>query len=195
MVPSTLLDRFRALFKRIAMKSVSSNDDDIRRVNNPKEEEEEPQPTQEETSQSMVNSITLSTDQDILYLIDDGRCIEFPLKSKNGILVGTIRGQITVATAKAAPTTEEGSDAPRKIRVATGDNMHWTTFYNEDSEVFGLIGLAEIDISLAEPKTQVYLVDLKENVITLGRKGVLIELTVYPKESSRDSGKTIIADA
>lgn len=193
MVPSTLLDRFRALFKRIAMNSVSSNDDDIRRVNNPKEEE--PKPTQEETSQSMVNSITLSTDQDILYLVDDGRCIEFPLKSKNGILVGTIRGQITVATAKATPTTEEGSDAPRKIRVATGENMHWTTFYNEDNEVFGLIGLAEIDISIADPKTQVYLVDLRENVITLGRKGVLIELTIYPKEGSRNSSKTVIANS
>ena len=137
----------------------------------------------------MVNSLTLSSDQDTLILIDDGRCIEFPLSAKHGIVVGTLRGQITVATAKASRGTVStgGGDAPRRIRVATGKDVQWTTFYNEANEVFGLIGMSEIDVSISEPKTQGFIVDLSSNVITIGKKGVLIELTIYPKESSSGS--------
>lgn len=46
----------------------------------------------------MLNSIVLSSDMETLYLIDNGRAIEFPLSEK-GLLIGMLNGQLSVATA------------------------------------------------------------------------------------------------
>lgn len=189
MVPLTLIDRLKALFKNSDMKAVSTVT--ASNSNNSGTPEVEPQPTLEETVGSMVNSLALDSTQETLYLIDDGRCLDFSLKSRRGILIGTLKGQITVASAKAPPEPEtDGGDAPRRIRINVSKGQ-WTTFFNEDNEVFGLIGMAEIDISLTAPKTQSFLVDLKENVITLLRNGAFLELTIYPKETSKPAGGTI----
>lgn len=175
MVPLTLIERLMALFQNGDMKSVQSKDSkDDNSTNLP-----------EETTPVMLNTLALSSDQETLYLIDNGRAIDFPLNSRNGVVVGTLKGQISVATAKESPDTGDDTDGdlPRKIRVTT-ENSQWSGFYNEENEVFGLIGVSDIDISIAEPKTQIHFVDLKENVINIRRKGVLLELTISQKEKS-----------
>ncbi|PHN07698.1 hypothetical protein [Flavilitoribacter nigricans] len=69
--------------------------------------------------EATTNSITLSPDMSTLYLIDNNRAIPFDLNNKNGIVVGTLDGQLTVATAlpviippqdKEDPTTPEIPD-------------------------------------------------------------------------------------
>ena len=179
MVPLTLIERLIALFQNGDMKSVQSTKET-------KEDNSTKLP--EETNPAMLNTLAISSDQETLYLIDNDRAIKFPLISRNGIIIGTLKGQITVTSAKENPDTGEdtGGDLPRKIRVTT-ENSQWSGFYNEENEVFGLIGVSEIDISIAEPKTQVFFVDLKKSVINMKRKGILLELTVFPKEKGGGS--------
>ena len=57
----------------------------------------------------MLNSIVLSADMETLYLIDNGRTIEFPL-NEQGVLIGMLNGQLTAASAIKVPTPVKGDD-------------------------------------------------------------------------------------
>jgi len=57
----------------------------------------------------MLNSIVLSSDMERLYLIDDGRAIEFPL-TEQGVLIGMLNGQLSVATAVKIPVPVDDDD-------------------------------------------------------------------------------------
>ena len=57
----------------------------------------------------MLNSIVLSADMETLYLIDNGRTIEFPI-NEQGVLIGVLNGQLTAASAMKVPVPIKGDD-------------------------------------------------------------------------------------
>lgn len=46
----------------------------------------------------MTNSISLSSDLETVFLIEERQVVAFPLLSKNGILIGTLNNQLVAAT-------------------------------------------------------------------------------------------------
>ena len=149
----------------------------------------------------MVNTITLSSDMETLYLIDNGRAIEFDLSSSKGILVGTLNGQLTVATAPngssdgnddsgmetatAPPTSGGGTGSRGSVKVSV-KNSQWTATYYIKSQSLYFIGATEIDIGEPaargdEPTPKVFAFNLRENVINIFRIGNAIGIDVVPK--------------
>lgn len=141
---------------------------------------------------TMINTITLSSDMKTLFLIDDGRAVGFPIDTDNGVLIGSIRGQIVVATALSKDEEEgggaEGDGAERKpaaseeqIRVET-KSKQWTFTYNKRVGMMSIIGATEIDSSFRnEPNCEEHRVNLNDKVVNVKRKGEDIILTVYEK--------------
>ena len=56
----------------------------------------------------MTNSISLSSDLETVFLIEEKQVVAFPLLSKNGILIGSINKQLVAATNQ-APITKAGT--------------------------------------------------------------------------------------
>lgn len=167
--------------------------------------------TENETSNQpiMLNTITLSSDMETLYLIDNKRSIEFPLNTKEGILIGTINGQISVVSAINPPAEEDDnpienapsdSNTPKpaalaapakkgvinpKMVIISAKKDQWTNFYNGNNRVMGLIGIGDIDISIAEPErlTPVaFIFDLKEKVVSVRKKEDRVIFTTMNKK-------------
>ena len=155
------------------------------------------EPTLNKTNPPMVNTITLSSDMKSLYLIDNGRAIEFNLTSSKGILVGTLNGQLTVATAADGSATDDKSEATappnngdnngrKGIKVAT-KNSQWTATYYATTQSLFFIGAIEIDLDEPnargedDPKPKAFGFNLKENVINIRRIGNAIGIEVLPK--------------
>lgn len=132
--------------------------------------------TKNETT--MVNTLTLSSDMETLYLIDNDRAIPFPLTNIRGILIGTLKGQISVVSAVKAPQNTDIDAKPLKLSIA---NNQWTLFYNEEHSVLAVIGATDIDTSLAENteiKTQIHTFKIEERVVHLKKKGDQLEFSV-----------------
>lgn len=140
---------------------------------------------------NMVNSITLSTDMATLFLIDNGRAIHFPLTKEKMILLGVMKGQITVATSlppdniveelEPASAEVEALSAGvlrrgdgEEVKVPVTPVAQWTVFYNRKTQVLGLIGVTEINPGLApgspeQPAPQLFLFNLTELVVGITR--------------------------
>ncbi|MCB0548623.1 MAG: hypothetical protein KDD19_13670 [Phaeodactylibacter sp.] len=123
---------------------------------------------------TMVNSITLSTDMNTLFLIDNGRALAFPLQKEKMVLVGLMKGQITVATSldpsEMTDLPEPGPENPEdpstgtllrgsgggsgsggggeEIKVPVTADAQWTLIFNRKYQVMGLIGATEINPGL-----------------------------------------------
>ena len=153
---------------------------------------------------TMVNSITLSSDMSTLYLIDDGRAVPFKLREEKMILVGSLKGQITVATSLAPDEKAEapaaGAEDPdasssgillrstdeegnlRVVKVAAGPEAQWTIAFNSKFQIMALIGVTEINPGLTpdrpEPlKPQIFTFDLNDLVVGFTRIGNALLLT------------------
>ena len=128
---------------------------------------------------TMLNSITLSSDMEVLYLIDNGRAIPFKLSAAKGILIGTLGKQLVVATAVDSPEAPEppsggagsgdaGAGAERTASAArnlitrpkptnefklpiTGKRQ-WTLVYNKEHEVLAVIGVGDITSGIVQPQ-------------------------------------------
>lgn len=152
---------------------------------------------------TMVNTITLSSDMETLYLIDDGRAIEFKITEAKGILVGTLNGQVTVVTSLHPPKEEveapigtdtgdaalptslakPGMPQEKKVSVSTKGDQ-WTIFFNRGNEVMALIGIGEIDTSIENPEkleAEFYTFPLKTNVVQIRKKDGKIEFQLVKK--------------
>lgn len=138
---------------------------------------------------TMFNSLTLSSDMQTLYLVDNGRSFNFRLDSQNGIIVGLLDGQISVSTARRLPEIEdEGSsfaDAslvpvpPVKVRLDL-DDAQYTLFFNLEHDFLGIIGATEIDGALQDDseniKTSILVYRLRDFTVNVKRKGNFIEI-------------------
>ncbi len=156
---------------------------------------------------TMVNNICLSTDMSILYLIDDGRAINFPLDQRNGILIGTLRGQLTATTAfeMPRPLKKEIEEAdlgvspseggPRLVLSASNDRKQlrlstfktvWTTVFHKERLTLSLIGATEVEIRSSEEevdyKSEIVSFDLSEFVLNVRRIGDSLLIQALPRQ-------------
>ncbi len=135
---------------------------------------------------TMVNSVTLSSDMTKLYVIDNGRAIVFDLEAKNGVILGTLDGQITAATAlpPAAGTEESGANNPAASRAVKSFKVdvskgQWTLFFIRDKTTLGVIGAVDIDFGVtgAAPATECKfeLFNVGVNTLNIKKAGNFIE--------------------
>lgn len=147
----------------------------------------------------MVNTVSLSSDMQSLFLIDDGRAFAFPLDAVKGVYIGSLKGQITAATAL-DPATDEPIDTKKgKTLKLTTTKAQWTIAYYRKSEVLGIIGATDIDSSLIgatdidsslksggdnflEAPSKAYLFDLKFFIVNVRRVGNALEITTYSRQ-------------
>lgn len=140
---------------------------------------------------TMVNSVTLSSDMTKLYVIDNGRAIVFDLEAKNGVILGTLDGQITAATALPviAETGEGGANtpaaaAPRAVKSFKVDTSkgQWTMFFIKDKTTLGVIGAVDIDFGVtggtAATECKFELFNVGVNTLNIKRTGIFIEFTL-----------------
>ncbi len=141
---------------------------------------------------TMINTITLSSDMKTLFLIDNGRAIGFPIDTENGVLIGSFRGQIAVATALTADEEEgggtSGDGAERKPAVNQSvikvgiKSKQWTFTYNKRAGMMSIIGATEIDSSFRnDPNCEEHRVNLNDSVVKVQRKGEEIILTIFDR--------------
>ena len=140
---------------------------------------------------TMINTITLSSDMKTLFLIDDNRAVSFPIDTDNGVLIGSLKGQIVVATALTTDEEEQGGttgDTPDGRRPAVGQetikvgvqSKQWTFTYNKRTGIMSIIGATEIDSSFrSEPNCEEHRVNLNDKIVKVVRKGNDIILTVF----------------
>lgn len=146
----------------------------------------------------MVNTVSLSSDMQSLFLIDEGRAFAFPLDAVKGVYVGTLKGQISAATAL-DPATDESNEAKKgKTLKLTTTKSQWTLAYYRKSEVLGIIGATDIDSSLigatdidsslrpggdtyVDAPSKAYLFDLKLYIVNIKRVGNALEITTLEK--------------
>jgi hypothetical protein len=157
----------------------------------------------------MVNSITLSSDMNTLYLIDNGRAIPFKLQKDKMILVGLLKGQITVATSMAPDEKMEalesgtidssssgallrGGDAQKggTVKVEVASNTQWTVAFNRGSRSMALIGAVEINPGLTSEdpdplRPQGFLFNLNEVVVGISRIGNALILTSLLRDEEK----------
>lgn len=142
----------------------------------------------------MINSITLSSDMKTLYLIDNGRAIDFPIDDKVGILIGKIGNQISVATAVNPIETDEGvgdnrgassrADGRRVIKLSAAAKSQWTMTFHEGTHQLGIIGTTDIDLSLTHPQDvecDTHFINLTNKIINIRRIADELELIVMDK--------------
>ncbi|HKK78164.1 MAG TPA: hypothetical protein VJ933_00990 [Phaeodactylibacter sp.] len=158
----------------------------------------------EQNVYTMVNNICLSTDMKTLYLIDDGRAISFPLDQRSGILIGTLQGQLTAATAFELPKSIEEADPgmvagsrsttlvmsatknKELVRLST-QKTAWSAVFHPGRMQLSLVGATEVEIRQAdeEPvdyKAEIVSFDLKENTLNIRRIGELLLIRCLPNQ-------------
>lgn len=139
------------------------------------------------TQFTMTNTITLSSDMNTLYLIDDERAIPFDLTNGKGVVIGILKDQITVATASDTnKATELNKTSEERIEIPVKGNQ-WTVTYNEPNQLMHVIGAVDIDaftITRKEPSCKPIPLDLKTKIVSLKRTGDILELVVSQKQKS-----------
>jgi len=106
---------------------------------------------------TMLNSISLSSDMNTLYLIDNGRAIPFDLRVPQGVLVGMMGGQLVVATAVAPPVLTDAPvvgtprSAAQKYTFKAGPDSQFTLNFNAKHRALGIIGVDDVVIHLEAP--------------------------------------------
>lgn len=92
----------------------------------------------------MVNTISLSSDLNTLYLVDDGRVIPFDLRKPEGVLIGKIHNQIAAATGVKEEDGKPKHAKGDRIELEVKSNDQYTFTYNRASAGLGLIGATDI---------------------------------------------------
>ncbi len=127
------------------------------------------------------NSITLSTDMNTLYLIDDERAIPFDLTSR-GATIGVIAGEVSVVTARPTGKTVESKFIDRKDVPVSGNQ--WTVMYNNDNKLFHVVGALDIELTRIEvdnnSKSKSMMFDLSKNTVTIRRVKENLTIEVLP---------------
>lgn len=148
-------------------------------------------PTPIQGPSNMLNTITFSTDMDILYLIDNGRAIPYSLNTIGGVLVGVIKGQLVVVSAlEQMPDKGEDDTVFSAIRERSAipipnvkaakiptERGQWTIAYIRKSQKLCIMGAVDIDSGLVakdELSLEGYLFDLKEGFLNIQKIGSTI---------------------
>jgi hypothetical protein len=119
---------------------------------------------------NMLNTIAISTDVETLYLIDNGKAIQFSLTEGRGIIIGLLEGQLTVASALRIPILTEDKEPmievresavmrteliekDRKmkvVRLSLADSV-WATAFDPRNGTLCFIGATEVEIRRPGP--------------------------------------------
>lgn len=127
-------------------------------------------PISSKKSRLLSNTVAISSDMESLYIIDTGKVLEFNLSHPNGILIGTLRGQVIAATADKLPAD---SEIINKV-VLPLQGMQWTTFYHRPAQTLNVIGATDIDLSFSESsdvKAQLHRLTIGVNPVHVRRIG------------------------
>jgi hypothetical protein len=134
---------------------------------------------------TMINNITFSTEMDTLYLIDNDRAIPFPLDNKKGILIGVLKGQLTVATDFETPASperielEDGrqigfSSSKNEVKLSTEKTV-WSAAYHRQRRVLSFVGATEVEVrsnnTEYDYKPELVFFELDGRVLNIQRKG------------------------
>ena len=92
----------------------------------------------------MTNTITLSSNMDSLILIDEGKATVHLLSHPNGLIIGTLRGQILAGTSESLP---EAAEILKTITISL-EAERWTIFYDRPGRTLNVIGATDIDLGL-----------------------------------------------
>jgi hypothetical protein len=156
-------------------------------------------------SNPKYNTITLSTDMEILYLIDNGRAIAFPL-DKYGVIVGTLMGQIAVVT----PMRPTDNDPAPNNTLSFGDTsgvpdpsrvlalklptkgFQWNIIFIPNQRRIGVIGVTDIGLGAKSTENTAFeaftnrgfTVDISRDAILIRKIGDIILLNIVDKETS-----------
>lgn len=156
---------------------------------------------------TMLNTITLSSNQDRLFLIDDGKLITFSLY--RGVSIGLLDGQLAVITPnkpqeglkEEAFLESEGAAPPiahmarglgnKEILLPLGKNTQYNLTYNAANQAMGIIGATDIISTITVPdhpsdgpsgNCQLHLFDLSENILSLQRTKAGLLLTIKARK-------------
>jgi hypothetical protein len=94
----------------------------------------------------MLNSIALSTDQKILFLIDDGDAVAYSLEEGDGVVLGLLGDQLTAATAHDDSATE----LPMSLNTAT---TQWQIMYIPSAKALYIIGVPKDGFNTEESRS------------------------------------------
>ena len=127
----------------------------------------------------------------------------FPFPPADGILIGTLKGQITVVTAKEAPSEKDNEIGPgdpanaiptiaatagggrgplKAVKLPVDQQPVDACAYNQKHESVFLVGLTEIDVGLAsntddkEPKPEFHVFNMVGVVLNIRKSGNAIEV-------------------
>lgn len=94
----------------------------------------------------MLNSIALSTDQEFLFLIDDGDAVAYPLDEGEGVVIGLLGDQLTAATAHSGAFAE----LPFTLNTAT---HQWQIMYISEIKTLHIVGVPKDGFEIEEERT------------------------------------------
>lgn len=127
----------------------------------------------------MSNSITLSTDMNTLYLIDDERAIPFDLTGK-GAIIGTLGGQVSVISASSSKELASKVTNKESRKEFPLKNSQWTVNYNEQYALMHVVGALDEDAWIANPadgsKCGVFTYNLEKEIVGIRRVGDTLEV-------------------
>jgi len=89
----------------------------------------------------MLNSIALSSDQQFLFLIDNGDAIAFPLDEENGVLIGLLGEQLTASSAPDA-TPSQAVQLPFTLNTT---EAQWQLMFTPETNVLHIIGKIKVE--------------------------------------------------
>lgn len=138
------------------------------------------------------NMITLSSDMTTIYLIDGGRAIPYSLNAIGGVLVGEVKGQITVVSALEPIPMEDkptdGKSMEKSVARAAGipvvksakiptSKGNWNFIHLRERRQLCIIGAVDLEGSLTSSNTltaEAYIFDLREGFINIQKIGATI---------------------
>ncbi len=148
----------------------------------------------------MINTLTLDTEHQRVYVINDGNCNAYRIDTAGGVLIGLVGGQVTATD---APVSGENTD-PRSTAgqsATLGEQKRQQIFnlastaqltigFNPGSQSIGIIGAVDIvsTIPSADPSVedtppsgtcQTVLFDLTRMLVHLQRRGDKLVVTEY----------------
>jgi hypothetical protein len=94
----------------------------------------------------MLNSIALSSDQDFIFLIDDGDAVAYSLEDGDGVVIGLLGDQLTAATAHNGSATQ----LPFTMDTAT---MQWQLMYIPESKTLYIFGVPKGGFEEGDPRS------------------------------------------
>ena len=151
---------------------------------------------------TMVNNITFSTEMDTLYLIDNDRAIPFPLDNKKGIIIGVLKGQLTVATDFEAPSNMERIELKDGEQIGFSRDRHevklsiektvWSAAYHKQRRVLSFVGATEVEVRSGSTeydyKPELVFFELEGCVLNIQRRGnaVVVKKMILGDQQSPD---------